>query len=485
MLQPSRPAAPPDNAKTPAKDVMAPKFGTSGLRGLVRDLTPGLIRDHVGAFLSTCPVGSGLCLGRDLRASSPRIAEDVSDAARAAGVPVTDFGALPTPALALAANLRGAAAIMVTGSHIPADRNGLKFYTPAGEITKDDEAAIRGALGRPAPAGRSAPLRADDAPARRFVERYLTAFGPQALAGRRIGLYAHSSVGRDLLAAVLAGLGAEVTELGRSEDFVPVDTEAVDAATRARLADWARRHRFDAIVSTDGDADRPLLADEAGQIVPGDILGQITAEALGAQTVVTPVSSNTGALAKGFARVERTRIGSPHVIAGMIAAGGRVVGYEANGGFLLGFDAAGPAGPLPALPTRDSFLPLVATLAAAGGAPLSARVAREPARYTRADRLQDVPAERAQALVGALEQDVKARGAFLAELAARETGLDLTDGVRMTLEGGRVVHVRPSGNAPELRLYVEAESAAASDDLLARGLRLLGKRLGSAAAEPY
>ena len=126
---------------------MAPKFGTSGLRGLVTELTDELVADHVRAFAAACPTGGGLFVGRDLRASSPRIAAAVTGAALAEGLPVTECGALPTPALALAAMRAGRAAIMVTGSHIPADRNGLKFYLPSGEISKADEAAILGALG--------------------------------------------------------------------------------------------------------------------------------------------------------------------------------------------------------------------------------------------------------------------------------------------------------------------------------------------------
>jgi phosphomannomutase len=107
--------------------------------------------------------------------------------------------------------------------------------------------------------------------------------------------------------------------------------------TPALVAD----HALDALVSTDGDGDRPLLADGEGRVVPGDILDQITAAAVGAEVVVTPVSSNSGFDLSGrFARVIRTKIGSPYVIAGMAAAGGRVGGYEANGGFLLGFAGA-------------------------------------------------------------------------------------------------------------------------------------------------
>ena len=82
---------------------MPPKFGTSGLRGLVTELTADLVRAHVQAFIRTCPVGTGLFVGRDLRPSSPAIAGMVVDAARATGLAVTDCGDIPTPALALAA----------------------------------------------------------------------------------------------------------------------------------------------------------------------------------------------------------------------------------------------------------------------------------------------------------------------------------------------------------------------------------------------
>lgn len=478
---------------------MAPKFGTSGLRGLVTELTPALVAAHVRAFANTCDVGTGLYLGRDRRASSPAIAGVVGDAARAMGLGVTGCGVVPTPALALAAGRAGAAAIMVTGSHIPADRNGLKFYTPTGEITKADEARIVAALDPAATAAGHAPQRAAaaecDAGAA-YVARYVAGFGPRALAGWRIGVWTHSAAGGKLMVTLLAALGAEVVEIGRSERFVPVDTEALDGATRARLAGWAHEHALHAIVSTDGDGDRPLLADDAGRLIAGDVLGQIAAAALGAEVVVTPVSSNTGVEAGvgpggRFARVIRTRIGSPHVIAAMAAAGAgagagaRVVGYEANGGFLLGFEAAGPAGPIAPLMTRDAVLPVLAALVAAGAGGLAARVAREPARFTATGLVRAVATGRGQALVAHLAGDAAARAAFLAAIgAAPEAALERTEGLRITLADGRIVHLRPSGNAPEMRFYAEAGTAEAAGALLRAGLAELARLFAPDTAAP-
>lgn len=448
---------------------MAPKFGTSGLRGLAVDLTPALIGAHVQAFLCACPIGTGLFVGRDLRPSSPDIAAMVAHAARAMGIAVTDCGDVPTPALALAAMEAGAAAVMITGSHIPADRNGLKFYTPTGEITKAHEAGILAALDGVCETAVGPEVVQNTTAGAGYVQRFTRAYG-DALQGLRIGVYSHSAVGRDLLLEVFRALGADVIELGRSATFIPVDTEAVDPSIRAELKAWAIDHALDAIVSTDGDGDRPLMTDATGTIIVGDVLGQITGASLGAKTAVTPVSSNTGAEAK-FARVVRTRIGSPFVIAGMEEAGGDVVGYEANGGFLLGFEARGSLSALAPLMTRDAVLPLVAPLAmakSAGG--LAALVAAQPARFTAADRLQEVPTEHALALVAAFDVNPQKRGSFLAAFDGIEASVDRTDGLRMALTDGRIVHLRPSGNAPELRLYVEADSVAAADATLAKGL---------------
>jgi phosphomannomutase len=446
---------------------MAPKFGTSGLRGLVTELTPDLVADYTRAFLLSCPVGTGLWVGRDLRASSPDIAGTVIAAAQAEGVAVTDCGAVPTPALAMASMTAGAAAVMVTGSHIPADRNGLKFYVPSGEIDKTDEAAILSALGRTS-ADKTAARRFDSTVGGQWAARYRAAFGA-ALTGTKVGVWAHSAVSRDLLVTTLEAMGARVAVFGRSDDFIPVDTEAVPEAVRADLAQWAAG--LDAIVSTDGDGDRPLVADATGRIVPGDVLGQITAALVGAEHVVTTVSANSGIDLSGrFAQVDRTKIGSPFVIAGMAARGGKVVGYEPNGGFLLGFDALD--GALPALMTRDSLLPIVAALIEGKRAgSLAARVAQEPARFTVTDRLENIPTEASKALLARLS-DQKAMAAFLAPVGQPEA-VDATDGLRMRLLGGGVVHLRPSGNAPEFRVYAEADSPEAAGHLMQQAFSLV------------
>ncbi|SLN22764.1 Phosphoglucosamine mutase [Aquimixticola soesokkakensis] len=462
---------------------MAPSFGTSGLRGLVVDLTDDLIADYLHAFLTTQPDCDTLYLGRDLRPSSPAIAQTLSSAAQACGIHVVDCGALATPALALASLPARAMAIMVTGSHIPADRNGLKFYSPEGEISKEDEVAISAAYAqklRPsARAGGS--YRAYPQAQAQYVARYVEAFGKGALEGLRIGVYRHSCVARDAIEAVLTGLGAQVVPLAHSDSFIPVDTEAVDPQTRADLVTWARDHTLDAVVSADGDADRPLLADASGTVIPGDVLGVLSARYLKAAIVVTPVSSNDMVRrCPEFEEVILTRIGSPFVIAGMAearAAQRAVVGFEANGGFLLGFDAQ-LAAPLSALATRDCLLPVLAPLHGAklSGQSLAQSVAALPPCFTTADRLQDIDRARAHVFLTGLIEDPHSRAAFFAPVGRIAT-VDLTDGLRVNFDSGDVAHLRPSGNAPEFRVYAQAADQARARDILARTLVLVSDAL--------
>jgi phosphomannomutase len=123
--------------------------------------------------------------------------------------------------------------------------------------------------------------------------------------------------------------------------------------------------------------------------------------------------------------------------------------------------------------TRDAMLPMLAVLAAGKGAPVSRLIAAQPARFTAADRLQQVPTDASTALVAALRDNPQDRATFVAALGLVERSIDLTDGLRIACTDGRIVHLRPSGNAPELRLYVEAGTPAAAALTLQAGLTLL------------
>ncbi|MBD9453400.1 phosphomannomutase [Rhizobium sp. RHZ02] len=463
------------------------KFGTSGLRGLSVDLkgrASALYATAFGRYLldrgMTRP-GDTILIGHDFRDSSPEIVANCADALDRLGFKVRDCGTVPTPALALYGLQKKAAGLMVTGSHIPADRNGIKFYRSDGEIDKTDEAAITTVATELDRAGftfvpRSAGMQNQSVECLAlFRERNANILPTEALAGLKVGVYQHSTVARDLLVDLLEHFGATVVPFGRSETFVPVDTEAVSEETIAKLKQVARQHGLDAMVSADGDGDRPLVADETGTPLRGDLLGLIAANFLGATSVVTPVTSNSGIEAAGRFSVIRTRVGSPFVISGMqeaLAAGRtRVAGFEANGGLLTASEFEVNGHTLKALPTRDCFVPILAalSLAASKRQPLSVVAASFNLPFAAADRLENFPVETSARLMAYLRAAPANLAAFLQPIGEVGSASDI-DGLRVTLADRRIIHFRPSGNAPEMRCYAEAETEEAAATLLHTGL---------------
>jgi phosphomannomutase len=387
-------------------------------------------------------------------------------------------GALPTPALAYYALQEQMPAIVITGSHIPFDRNGIKFYTDVGEISKEHEVAITQAVVPDTGAYSSATeLVPVAAPLDVYRERYRKFFPKNFLSGKRIGVYEHSSVARDFLMELLKQFGAEVVPLGRTNNFVPIDTEAVSEEDQILGQKWAAAHRLDALLSTDGDADRPLIGDEAGRWLRGDVVGLLCTRYLNAHTVVTPVSSTTAIERCGdFAQVMRTKIGSPYVISAMqtalAAEGAGVVGFEANGGFLVGDTFERNGCKLEPLPTRDAVLPILALLALAReqNVPLSALPASLPQRFTASDRIKGFPTERSQELIANLAGSRQAVVAVLGNACGNVVSQDETDGLRLTFASGQIIHLRPSGNAPELRCYAETDSEEQAKELVMKSL---------------
>jgi phosphomannomutase len=464
-------------------------FGTSGARGLAAAMTDLVCYAYTKGFLQHLEsigeikrAGEFVAVAGDFRPSTDRVMEAVCRAADDMGYRAVNCGKIPSPAVALFGLEQEIPAIMVTGSHIPDDRNGIKFNKATGEALKGDEQAMAGqsvmlndalfdSSGWFVKQNISPRTIANDA-GDKYVSRYLNAFERDVLKGMRVGVYQHSAVGRDGLVKILSGLGAEVTPLGRSEQFIPVDTEAIRPEDVQLARAWASSGKFDALVSTDGDSDRPIVSDERGEWLRGDVAGILCARFLGADSVSTPVSCNTAVDKCGwFATVRRTRIGSPYVIASMLeasrAGAKTIVGYEANGGFLLYSDVTLGGKHLRALPTRDAVIVMLGILLTAKrrGKKVSELVAELPARFTASDRLKNFPTENGRAILGKLATNNEAADCANLErlfgtLSGKVSHLDRTDGLRVTFANEEVIHLRPSGNAPEFRCYIEAASRA-------------------------
>ena len=536
-------------------------FGTSGLRGLVKDITD--VESYINVkgalryLLSTGDIraGSRVVIGGDLRPSTDRIMRACAQAIVDSGCQVENAGKIPTPALISHAISTGRAGVMVTGSHIPFDRNGIKINKSVGEILKSDEPGITREVERVRVEeySRSAATSAFDASGmfkrsadlppldrsaeRAYIRRYVTSFNRGSLAGLRVLVYQHSAASRDILPQILIELGAEVVTGGRSETFVSIDTENITDEQLDRLEEFAvaaeaSGQPLHAIVSTDGDSDRPLVTavlpasdvhpgGRRVRFLPGDLLGIVVAEYLRADAAAVPISANNAVqrrMGECGVALEQTKIGSPYVITALdelrrAGKHARIVGWEANGGFLTGSDIPLTAGTLMALPTRDSTLPIVANLFAAAEQRigLAALWNRLPARFGRAGLLDNVPVAVSQTILAHLIPpgdvievefdgigqvfDRSRSGTVPTPLAESATAdwleckatlvrfftpalefadivrINVLDGVRVYFRNGDVAHVRPSGNAPQLRIYANSDSQARADQIVELALR--------------
>ena len=178
-----------------------------------------------------------------------------------------------------------------------------------------------------------------------------------------------------------------------------------------------------------------------------------------------------------FDKTLRTRIGSPYVIAGMQELDGEgktVAGYEANGGFLLETDITLDGKTLKALATRDALLPQLAILVRArkeltGVEDLFKSL---PKRFTASDRVKEFPTEKSKAKVAEIAEK-KLGEKYFGKLVGKLVAEDSTDGYRMTFDQGDIIHLRPSGNAPELRCYIESDTAARAEELKGKVLAIM------------
>ena len=310
--------------------------------------------------------------------------------------------------------------------------------------------------------------------AEEYITRYTSLFSSPWLTGKRIGIYEHSSAGRDLYYRIFENLGADVIALERSDQFVPIDTEAVSEEDTLKAIAWSKNHNLDVVFSTDGDGDRPLVSDENGNWLRGDILGLLSAKALNIEALAVPVSCNTAIESSAcFSYIQRTKIGSPYVIAEFADLAKKfnsVAGFEANGGFLLGSDVQLNGQPLKALPTRDAVLPALMLLVAAGEGVISTLVKGLPQRFTHSDRIQNFATEKSQLIIAQSKQDPANLLSKLGFDGVVIKNVNVTDGLRITLADERIIHLRPSGNAPELRCYAEAETYSIANQYAVRTL---------------
>jgi phosphomannomutase / phosphoglucomutase len=216
--------------------------------------------------------GPRINLGRDCRLSSPRLHHALLEGLLASGCDVTDIGVVPTPLLYFSAvHLQADGAVMITGSHNPAEFNGFKTVCGSGTLHGETIQEVRKLLESgdfATGAGTHKTIDVSDA--------YLDAVAPQFQFARRIKVVADAGNGTagPVVHRLLQRLNCDVTELFFDMDglFPNHHPDPTMPANLKHLQDAVKEHHADLGIAFDGDSDRIGAVDENGEVIYGDML---------------------------------------------------------------------------------------------------------------------------------------------------------------------------------------------------------------------
>jgi phosphoglucosamine mutase len=426
-------------------------FGTDGVRGRVGE--PPMTVDFALRLASAAarvlaPDGGKVLVGKDTRLSGYMFEAALEAGFVAAGVDVLMIGPLPTPAIAyLTQKFECDFGVVISASHNPYEDNGIKFFNgQGGKLNDESEIEIEKHLEEPPITQESPRLgtarRVDKS--RVHYQQFCSSTIPAGLnlEGLKIVIDCAHGAGYKVAPRTLTDLGAEVLPIGCSPNGRNINLNCGSTSPQL-LQMMVPGVQADVGIALDGDGDRLVMVDRAGQLVDGDQLLYIIAESRKAAgqlvgPVVGTVMSNLGlehALAKVGIEFKRAKVGDRYVLE-MLRETGGVLGGETSGHLLC----------LDKTTTGDalvSALQVLAIMKQTGKtlAQLAAPMSKYPQILENVRVAKKIDVNASAAIQGAVQQ------------------------VERRLNGtGRVV-LRPSGTEPVIRVMVEGR-----DETLVRQL---------------
>lgn len=466
-------------------------FGTSGIRGYTSDcgetdyitLSDEFCYTITQAFiqhLNNQGISKGfIAVGRDLRKTSEHIQTIVMQSILDQGCIPINSGIIPTPALNYyVKNSDCSGGIMITGSHIKASMNGLKFINSNEEISKDEEKQIEEAydhvvsqqLDSNSSTKRSekpwehiskSPNFAETNNANQAYNEFLKKHA-RGYSGLKIVLDIRNSCHQKTMPFVLDDAGANVILLPQTQQgFIALDTESTEYEN-LELKQAIIENNADIGVTYDSDGDRPAFYDEQGNLIQSDVIAAIIADEIQAKNIATPINSSSviDYLGKTGKNIYRSKVGSPYVIA-MMKEHNCSFGFESNGGCIFA----------DVMYTRDGGYPtiLMLNLLVKKKQKLSQLIAQYPRFYIFRTKI-DCPTRYNRFILDAIKRK------FLSE---QKQIYDL-DGLKIYMDENTWVLFRPSSNAPEFRVFIESRIEEKTKGLARGAISLINELLGSA-----
>ena len=451
---------------------MSSLFGTDGVRGLANhELTADLALHLAQAASQVLTQGRHAdevrregrkpraIVARDPRISGEFLAAAVSAGLASSGIDVLDAGILPTPAAAfLVKDIRADFGVMISASHNHAADNGIKFFSYGGTKLPDIveqriEKALTGPKLLPTGGGVGRIRRFADAEDRYVL--HLLATVDQSLAGLHIVIDCANGAAAGISPRAFNAAGAQVTVIGSDPDGLNIN-EGCGSTDLALLQQTVIETGADLGIAHDGDADRCLAVDAAGNVIDGDHIMAILGVSLNLQgklansTVVATVMSNLGlelALESHGIKLRRSPVGDRYVLEDM-ESGNYNFGGEQSGHIIFADHST----------TGDGLLT---------GLQLAAEMARTGKTI----------AELAAVMTALPQILVNVAGVDLSKLDSDSPIAELVTELESELgDTGRIL-LRPSGTEPLVRVMVEAATQDHAESVAARIANLVRERL--------
>ena len=328
--------------------------GTDGVRGTANTypMTAEMalkIGAAVGRYFRRDSKGvHRVIIGKDTRLSGYMFESALTAGLTSTGMNVLTLGPVPTPAVGLMTrSMRGDLGVMISASHNPAKDNGIKFFGPDGyKLSDQAEAEIEALVNtgvEPAQAGNIGRARRIDDARFRYAERVKSTFPPDLrLDGVKVVIDCANGAAWRAAPEILWELGADVVPLGVAPDGLNINQDCGSTHPQ-RAAETVVAHGADVGICLDGDADRVIIIDEAGNIADGDQIMALLAARWASENrlkggaLVATVMSNLGLerfLATHNIGLERTAVGDRYVVERM-REGGFNLGGEQSGHIVM------------------------------------------------------------------------------------------------------------------------------------------------------
>ncbi len=425
-------------------------FGTSGIRGDAEKLFTDQFCFDLGRtfalFLDKHKQNGAVAVGMDPRGSSPRIKEAFEAGLLYEGKEIYDQGATPVPSMCYILQISDfiTGAVMITGSHIKAYLNGIKFFAFDGEILTEHEREIdKVKYQKP-----KEPVEIENRATEEYKE-LLMSLAKKSYPNWKVVADPGDGAQSDVMPVVLKNLGVDIIEINSTlqGEFFARDTE--NEPDFQGLKDKVRQTGADFGIGWDSDGDRCIFIGKGGVFIPGDYTASIVARETSSDVIITPVATSQVVDHIGK-KIVRTRVGSPYVIEAMKKHNSKF-GFEANGG---GVSAE-------IMYTRDGGTTTIKFLniLAKSGKSFEDLVGELPKFHLSKTKV-DYEWSQKEKIIQAAKDHFKGK-------------FDETDGLKIWIDDTTWMLFRSSMNAPEFRIFAESKDESQSKKLLTEGLELV------------